>query len=96
MKCLVFTRRLDELERDYQEFRTEKSVNDDRRIIDLEDGDPDAVGPKDDANWKEVDDDICIGESLSMEDAVARRRKEAEANGDVIKIDDDDDVVVID
>ena len=79
---MVFTRRLDELERDYQEFRTEKSVNDDRRIIDLEDGDPDAVGLKDDANWKEVDDDICIGKSLSMEDAMARRRKEAEANSD--------------
>jgi len=60
----------------------------DRRITELEDGVPDVVDLKDDANWKEVDDDICIGESLSMEDAVARRRKEAEANGDVIQIDD--------
>ena len=81
-------RKYDELEKDYQACRAEKSADDDGRITELDDGDPDVVDLKDDANWKEVDDDICIGESLSMEDTVARRRKEAEANGDVIQIDD--------
>ena len=59
-----------------------------------DDGDPeviDLVSPvksqKDSNNWEEVDGDICIGKSLSMEDAVARRVKDAEANGDVIQCD---------
>ena len=59
-----------------------------------DDGDPeviDLVSPvksqKDNKNWEEVDGDICIGTSLSMEDAVARRVKEAKANGDVIQCD---------
>jgi len=42
----MLKRKYDELEKDYQECRAEKSADDDRRITELDD-------VKDDANWKE-------------------------------------------
>jgi len=89
-------RKYDELEKDYQACRTGKSAGDDVEEDDpsLEDGDPEVINlvspvkrQKDNKNWEEVDGDVCISESLGMEDAVARRVKEAEANGDVIQCD---------